>query len=121
MFAAHRITATTNVESSPVKIKLLLVERIRQSMAAASPADSHRFRFKRMSQTEHRREVSLNCSFKVEDNPKATLLERTRGLMSHLPAQLREPRKSLNRYRQSPINQFETPKKQAPIPEDPKT
>lgn len=103
---------------SPVRTKPSLVERTRQSMAAASPTDSHRFRPEKMSQTEHRREVSLNPPFNVEDNATATLLERTRRSMSLLTAQPKGHRKSMNRHRQFPTNQFETPKRQTPIPED---
>ena len=103
---------------SPFKTKPSLVERTRQSMAAASPADSHRFRPEEMSQTEYRAEVSLNPRINVDDNATATLLERTRRSMSLLPAQPRGPRKSMNRIRQFPTNQFETPKKQTPIPEN---
>ena len=107
-----------DAKATPINTKSSLVERTRQSMAAASPTDSHRFRPEERSQTEYPREVSQNSSFKFDGDPTATLLERTRRSMSLLPAKPKGPRKSMNRHRQFPTNQFETPKKQTPIPED---
>ena len=66
-------------------------------------------------------QIPLPSLPKETEDTKATLLERTRRSMSLLPAQPRDTRKSVNKHRKSkqfPTNQFETPRKQLPIPED---
>lgn len=121
MLAAEIIAATMNADPSPVKAKPSLVERTRRSMAFASPAELHKLPPKSIKQTKDHSSKPSEVSAKVEEDPRATLLERTRRSMSLLPAQPREPRKSMHKHRHSrqfPTNQFETPKKQPAILED---
>ena len=121
MLAAEIIAATMNAGPSPVKAQPSLVERTRRSMAFASPAELHQIPPKPIKQTKDESRKRSEVSAKVEEDPRATLLERTRRSMSLLPAQPREPRKSMHKHRlskQFPTNQFETPKKQPAILED---
>ena len=117
VLAAEIIAATMNAGPSPVKIKPSLVERTRRSMAFASP-ELHQLPPKSIRQTRDQRSIPSEVSSKVTEDPRATLLERTRRSMSLLPAQPREPRKSMHKHRSSrqfPTNQFETPKKEPAI------
>ena len=121
MLAAQIIAATMNAGPSPVKAKSSLMERARKSMALASPADWHHSLPVPADQANHDKRINPEVASKTIDDTKVTLLERTRQSMSLLPAQSREPRKSQHRHRHSkqfPTNQFETPRKQAPIMED---
>ena len=117
VLAAEIIAATMNAGPSPVKIKPSLVERTRRSMAFASP-QLHHLPPKSIKQTKDQGSIPSEVSSKATEDPRATLLERTRRSMSLLPAQPREPRKSMHKHRSSrqfPTNQFETPKKEAAI------
>ena len=121
MLAAEIIAATMNAGPSPVKTKPSLVERTRRSMAFASPAERHLLPSNAIMQTKDQVSKPLEVCSQVAEDPRATLLERTRRSMSLLPAQAREPRKSMHKQRHSrqfPTNQFETPKKQPAILED---
>ena len=121
MLAAEIIAATMNAGPSPVKVKPSLVERTRRSMAFASPAELHHLPSKSMKQTKDQSSKPSEIFPKVAEDPRATLLERTRRSMSLLPAQPREGRKLMHKHRHSrqfPTNQFETPKKQPAILED---
>ena len=121
MLAAEIIAATMNAGPSPVKAKPSLVERTRRSMAFASPAELHQLPLKPIKQTKDQISKPSEVSSKLEEDRRTTLLERTRRSMSLLPAQPREPRKSMHKHRHSrqfPTNQFETPKKQPAILED---
>ena len=121
MLAAEIIAATMNAGPSPVKVKPSLVERTRRSMAFASPAELHHLSSNPIKQTKDQSDKPSEVFPKVAEDPRATLLERTRRSMSLLPAQPREPRKSMHKHRlsrQFPTNQFETPKRQPAILED---
>ncbi|KAL8792703.1 MAG: hypothetical protein Q9195_004678 [Heterodermia aff. obscurata] len=120
MLAADIVAATINAGPSPVKFQPSLVERTRRSMAFASP-ELHHLPLKPIKQTKDQSHMPSEVSSKVTEDPRATLLERTRRSMSLLPAQPREPRKSMHKHRSSrqfPTNQFETPKKEPAILED---
>ena len=121
MLAAEIIAATMNAGPSPVKVKPSLVERTRRSMAFASPGELHHLPSKSIKHAKDQNDKPSEVFPKVTEDPRATLLERTRRSMSLLPAQPREPRKSMHKHRlsrQFPTNQFETPKKQPAILED---
>ena len=121
MLAAQIIAATMNASPSPGKSKPSLVERTRRSMALASPVDPYHLSSKFTIQEKRREEAPLASLPISTGDTDATLLERTRRSMSLLPAQPRESRRSMHNHRRSkqfPVNQFETPRKQAPILED---
>ncbi|KAI4088643.1 MAG: hypothetical protein LQ339_008691 [Xanthoria mediterranea] len=117
MLAQQIIAATMNSEASPVKPKISLMERTRQSMAFSQtdsllpdpifdPPPTHVLAMKAPDKNQY---TTLNRS--------SSLVERTRRSMSLLPASL--PSKgshpsghSRRQSRQYPTNQFETPKKQ---------
>ena len=121
MLAAEIIAATMNADPSPIKAKPSLIERTRRSMAFASPVELHQLPLKSIKQTKNQISKPSEVSSILEEDRRTTLLERTRRSMSLLPAQPREPRKSMHKHRHSrqfPTNQFETPKKQPAILED---
>ncbi|KAI4176682.1 MAG: hypothetical protein LQ346_007847 [Caloplaca aetnensis] len=112
--AQQIISSTMNTDPSPVKCKISLMERTRQSIAFARPEaflpdsldGSTLFQSSQKSNADTIHSGTLGRS--------ASLLERTRRSISLLPAP-KGPRKSVYGRRESkqyPRNQFETPKKQ---------
>ena len=117
MLAQQIIAATMNSEASPVKPRISLMERTRQSMAFSQtdsllpdpvldPRPTHVLAMKAPDENQS---TALNRS--------SSLVERTRRSMSLLPASLSSKGShpsghSRRQSRQYPTNQFETPKKQ---------
>ncbi|KAI4225979.1 MAG: hypothetical protein L6R36_003515 [Xanthoria steineri] len=116
MLAQQIIAASMNSEASPVKAKVSLMERTRQSMAFSQtdsllpdpifdPPPTHVLAMKAQDKNQY---TTLNRS--------SSLVERTRRSMSLLPASLplkgsHPPGHSRRQSRQYPTDQFETPKK----------
>lgn len=116
--AEQIISLTINAAPTPIKPKLSLIERTRQSMAFASPGA-------RLT-TEDSSDPPMPAPFGSNEDSRpyfdttSTLLERTRQSISLAPSRPRGSRKSIHDRRASkvyPTNQFETPKKQATINE----
>ncbi|KAL8986583.1 MAG: hypothetical protein Q9177_004140 [Variospora cf. flavescens] len=111
--ARQIISSAINADPSPVKCKISLTERTRQSIAYARP-DS-------FLPDALEGPTLVQSSKKVDPNPipytslerSSSLLDRTRQSISLVPTP-KGPRKSMHGRRQSkqyPRNQFETPKK----------
>ncbi|KAI4136708.1 MAG: hypothetical protein L6R39_007653 [Caloplaca ligustica] len=114
MLAQQIISSAMNADLSPIKCKVSLTERTRQSIAFArpeaflpDPLDGSTLIY-----TDQKAEPSSTQIHTLQRS--ASLLERTRRSISLVPAS-KGPRKSIHGRRQSkqyPRNQFETPRKQ---------
>lgn len=115
---AQQIVRSTINAVAPVKPKLSLLERTRQSMASAKPEGSDRLPESVTASSTLIPSIVEN-TLPSSDSPikrRDTLLERTRQSMS-LIAPKRPPQKGIEQRRTSkiyPTNQFETPEKQQP-------
>ena len=121
MLSQQIIRSTINAEL-PVKPKLSLQERTRQSMALVKPEEKDRL-------PESAAAASTSIIFMAENTVpssnapikrRETLLERTRQSMSLIPPRPPPP-KGIEHRRTSkiyPTNQFETPGRQQPCPQN---
>lgn len=118
---AQRIIRSTIKADSPVKTKLSLLERTRQSMALVKPEEKDRLPESATAASTSIISIAEN-TVPSSDSPvkrRETLLERTRQSMSLIPPKP-PPQKGIEQRRTSkiyPTNQFETPGKQQSRPQ----
>lgn len=121
ILAQQIIRSTINAES-PVKPKLSLLERTRQSMALVKPEEKDRLPEFATAASTSITSIAEN-TVPSSDAPikrRETLLERTRQSMSLIPPKP-PPQRGIEQRRTSkiyPTNQFETPGKQQSRPQN---
>lgn len=112
--AQQIILSAMNADPSPVKTKISLMERTRQSIAFARPESLLPDSLDGSTLIQSSRKTDSQSSQCDTLQRSTSLLERTRRSISLLPAP-KGPRKSIHGRRESrqyPRNQFETPRKQ---------